>query len=345
VKHDGIASGPVAIDVSIVIPAYNSAPTLRPLLDAAVGETSTRWTHEVIVVDDASTDDTAALVRGYPGVRYLPQPENGGPARARNRGAREAAGDYVVFIDSDIVPAAGFLDRLMHDVTREPGIAGVSGVYAEEPLFNDGYVADYRNLQTHFWKISSPGAADDNFPVSLCVLRRSDFLEAGGLAERFRGADVEDFEFGRRMTARGARLLVSPRIVGHHHPEETFAKLMRVLFRRSRQYASALALTTRSPSHYATASRSLTLAGTLLTVLALVATPLHWMAWLVAAAAYGGLVVYPEAAYYRFLRERRPGVLFLFYCALQFLSNLALTGGLLVGAVSGRAARLTAGAR
>jgi len=316
--------------VSIVVPTYNSARTLRLLLDAVTAETPATCSFEVLVVDDGSTDETERLVGRYPAVRYIRQ-DNAGPAAARNRGAREASGDYVIFIDSDIVPDAGTIDRLVRDVERDREVAGVSGIYAEAALFNDGYVADYRNLQTYYWKASSGGRADDNFPVSLCILHRATFLEAGGLVEAFRGADVEDFEFGRRMTARGATLLVSPRVQGHHHPEETLRKLLRVLFRRSRQYAASVTTSVRSPSHYATAARSLTLAGSLLAAGAVCLTPWSAVTLPVAAAMYAGLVVYPERAYYRFLRARRPVPVFVAYAGFQLLANIAMALGLIVG--------------
>jgi len=85
--------------VSIVIPAHNNADLICETLDSVMRQTYTSF--EVIVVDDGSTDDTAASVARYGnGVRYVYQ-DNGGPGSARNRGFSECKGVFVVFMDSD----------------------------------------------------------------------------------------------------------------------------------------------------------------------------------------------------------------------------------------------------
>ncbi|MBL9216331.1 MAG: glycosyltransferase [Opitutaceae bacterium] len=86
--------------VSIIIPCHNAAPWLAETLASALAQT---WPQkEIIVVDDGSTDDSAAVVRGFAprGVRLVSQP-NAGAAAARNRGWREARGDFLQFLDAD----------------------------------------------------------------------------------------------------------------------------------------------------------------------------------------------------------------------------------------------------
>jgi glycosyltransferase involved in cell wall biosynthesis len=85
--------------ISVVIPTYNRAHTLPLALDSVLSQTMPA--QEVIVVDDGSRDDTAALVRkSYPQVRYLRQ-SNGGVSRARNRGIAAAQEEWIAFLDSD----------------------------------------------------------------------------------------------------------------------------------------------------------------------------------------------------------------------------------------------------
>lgn len=87
--------------VSIVIPTYNGAATIRRAVDSALAQTYQPT--EIIVVDDGSTDDTAAALSGYGApVRFLRQ-ENAGPSAARNRGARESRGEILAFLDADDV--------------------------------------------------------------------------------------------------------------------------------------------------------------------------------------------------------------------------------------------------
>ena len=85
--------------VSVVIPAYNAAAYLRRALHSVLAQTVPA--HEIIVVDDGSEDGTADYVeRTFPMVRVLRQP-NGGPGAARNRGVREASGDWIGLWDAD----------------------------------------------------------------------------------------------------------------------------------------------------------------------------------------------------------------------------------------------------
>lgn len=85
--------------VSVVIPCYNAAEFLRETLESALGQTHAPL--EVIVVDDGSTDDSAAIAGSYgPPVRVIRQ-ENQGESVARNRGIDEARGDWIAFLDAD----------------------------------------------------------------------------------------------------------------------------------------------------------------------------------------------------------------------------------------------------
>jgi glycosyltransferase involved in cell wall biosynthesis len=88
--------------VSVVIPAYNRAGLLIAAVDSVLAQTYPA--HEVVIVDDGSTDGTEEAVRarfgGQPKVRYFRQ-KNAGVSAARNRGMKEAAGEFIAFLDSD----------------------------------------------------------------------------------------------------------------------------------------------------------------------------------------------------------------------------------------------------
>lgn len=85
---------------SVVIPAYNSAATLSRAIESVLAQSFPA--HEVIVVDDASTDDTPALMARYGApVRYLRRERNAGVSAARNFGASEARGNWLSFLDAD----------------------------------------------------------------------------------------------------------------------------------------------------------------------------------------------------------------------------------------------------
>ena len=84
--------------VSVIIPAYNASATIGACIDSVRRQRNVNA--EIIVIDDGSTDATAELVDGMPGVMLLRQ-ENAGPASARNRGIEAASGEWLAFLDSD----------------------------------------------------------------------------------------------------------------------------------------------------------------------------------------------------------------------------------------------------
>jgi len=90
---------------SIVIPCYNQAHFLPEAIESALSQTHHRT--EIVVVDDGSRDNTAAVVARHPGVKYVRQ-ENRGLAEARNKGFHASSGEYVLFLDADdrVTPSA-----------------------------------------------------------------------------------------------------------------------------------------------------------------------------------------------------------------------------------------------
>jgi glycosyltransferase involved in cell wall biosynthesis len=109
--------------ISVIIPAYNYAATLPRAVESVL-----RQLHdapaELIVIDDGSTDDTQQVVAGllakYPdGFRPIHK-ENGGLSSVRNRGIREAKGDYLMFLDADDEMAPGALAALKQHIAENP---------------------------------------------------------------------------------------------------------------------------------------------------------------------------------------------------------------------------------
>lgn len=110
--------------ISVVIPCYNQAHFLGEAVESVLAQTHRRT--EVVVVDDGSTDDPAAVARRHPGVVFERQ-ENQGPAAARNAGLRLSTGEYVTFLDADdrLLPHA--LETGLRYLAEHPECAFVSG--------------------------------------------------------------------------------------------------------------------------------------------------------------------------------------------------------------------------
>ncbi len=89
-----------AVQFSVIIAAYNAGQTIARALDSVLSQSFPA--HEIIVVDDASTDDTFAIIRArYPGVKVIQKLDNYGGSVARNTGMEAATGNYIAFLDAD----------------------------------------------------------------------------------------------------------------------------------------------------------------------------------------------------------------------------------------------------
>ena len=105
------------MSVTVVVPTYNRAHLLPQTLDSLQAQTLTPA--EVIVVDDGSSDNTAAIVESYPGVRYLRQ-DNGGKSSALNMALGEVSSKYVWFFDDDDIASSDALERLVEALEQHP---------------------------------------------------------------------------------------------------------------------------------------------------------------------------------------------------------------------------------
>ena len=120
------------LSVSVVIPAYKAAGTIGRAIDSLLGQT--RPPEEILVVDDGSPDDTAAVVSAYGPHVTLVSKENGGVAGARNLGIERSGGDVVAFLDADDYWEPQKLQRQLDVLSEHPQVGLVaSWYYIEEP--------------------------------------------------------------------------------------------------------------------------------------------------------------------------------------------------------------------
>jgi glycosyltransferase involved in cell wall biosynthesis len=223
----------LSTEFSVIIPTYNSAPTLRLLLNSLQRQTAPDF--EVIVVDDASTDLTPDLVAQYP-VRYLRLDRNQGPAAARNRGAAQAQGDWLVFTDADTEFAPDTMAEIAAVLAASDADALV-GSYAGEPA-NPGFMPRYKALWEYFivdmtFQTKGRGLVpSDAWAPRPGIVRRTAFRAVSGFDTRFRGADIEDLDFGYRLVEKGYRNYFAPNVRIKHHYPATLAHELRPFARR-----------------------------------------------------------------------------------------------------------------
>ena len=115
--------------VSVVVPTYNRAELTEEAIESVLCQTTT--VHEIIVVDDGSTDSTCELVRSYGDRVILLRHDRRGPAAARNRGLARATGDWIAFLDSDDVWTPAKLEKQLQYLDRHPQCGFVHTGYYE----------------------------------------------------------------------------------------------------------------------------------------------------------------------------------------------------------------------
>jgi glycosyltransferase involved in cell wall biosynthesis len=209
--------------LSIIIPVYNNPQDLRECLSALIASSCPG--SEIIVVDDASTDDTLS-VAAQMCARVLHLANNSGPAAARNYGAHHAQGDILFFVDADVVIAPRAVRRVVELFAEHPGLAAVFGSYDAQPRAK-GVVSQYRNLLHHF--VHQNGSPETStFWAGCGAIRRSVFQELGGFdAKRFPRSSIEDIELGYRLRQAGHRILLDKALQGTHLKRWTLWSVIR----------------------------------------------------------------------------------------------------------------------
>ncbi|MFD7706347.1 glycosyltransferase family 2 protein [Streptomyces sp. NPDC059785] len=322
--------------VSVVVPLYNDRRTVDLCLRSVLAQTHPKL--EVIVVDDASTDDSAELAARHP-VTLVRAERNGGPGATRNLGVRHANGDIVFFLDADLTMHPEAVAEAVRLFEENSAYGAVFGIPDKEPLFAEGPVCDYRILQYHYWRKSAEGLVSGGF-YALGAVRRTAFLEAGWFNPALR--QTEEIDHAERLAARYPMLLTS-RVRGRLSDERDLRSLLRKAFLRSRLRVPFYLDRGRAMQGMETGGRA---AASVLAALTLVTLPLAavWpVAALIPAAALAGCVLADLGQYVFVARERGPAFL-LFFTGCHLLMNTAVVAGLATGllqwAFSGRFRRM-----
>ncbi len=197
--------------ISVIIPVRNSPGQLRQCLGSLAESSCTNY--EVIVVDDASTDDTVEGLES-PKVRVERLPRQRGPAAARNRGAELARGDILLFLDADVLVRPDTLSLFAETFRQGGDVDAVFGSYDTQPLALN-VLSQYRNLLHHF--VHQEGCEEaTTFWAGCGAVRRSVFAAMGGFDASYGRPCIEDIELGTRMHKAGRRILINKQIQVTH---------------------------------------------------------------------------------------------------------------------------------
>ncbi|UCM86565.1 glycosyltransferase family 2 protein [Streptomyces marincola] len=308
--------------VSVVIPNYNYARTLQLCLASLAAQTLPP--HEVIVSDDASTDNSVEVALRA-GCRVLRADRNEGVSAARNRGAAAASGDILFFLDSDQALSPDSLENAVALLSEDPGLGCVHGIIAAEPLVDDGPVEWYRTLHAHYWRLKGVGPTPTAYFAAAALPRRV-FEDVGPFDRALR--DSEDVEYSERLSARyGIRL--TDRIVAAHDEEHRLGRMLREQFRRA-QYLLPFAAAHRRRPGALRANSELGVAAALFTAATAPLAVLHPALLLLPLA---GAVAFAAAdpGLLRFVRRKRGARFLPLFVGLHLLVNVQIALGAATG--------------
>jgi GT2 family glycosyltransferase len=236
---DDVPAGPASRvpqrpSLSVVVPVRNGGSDfgrcLQRLRESSLDD------FELIVVDDGSSDDSAArALDACATLLRLPSPR--GPAAARNVGAQASRSEFIFFLDADVAVHRETLTRALRRFEHDPCLSALFGSYDDNPAA-PGFVSQYRNLLHHF--VHQQGEFHDGirpahtFWTGCGLIRRSVFLEYGGFDPRlYPRPAIEDIELGYRLTRAGHRIALARDVLATHMKRWTLPEMIRTdIFRR-----------------------------------------------------------------------------------------------------------------
>lgn len=199
---------------SIIIANYNKNILLKSLLKSIQvqlrGEED-----EVIVIDDASTDNSVQIVKEFP-FKLIENIRNIGPAASRNKGVNASSGELLIFCDSDTCWEPGTLTRIKSWFEDE-NVGALTGNLSKAPIDQKwcGYfylLEEHENLTQADFETGSVSY----WSSTLGVIRRTVFINAGGFDESYLGADIEDLLLGEAV-AKESVIIFDKELEFHHN--------------------------------------------------------------------------------------------------------------------------------
>ncbi|MGW4639514.1 glycosyltransferase family 2 protein [Sphaerisporangium sp. NPDC004334] len=308
--------------MSVVIPNYNYGKTLAGCLESVFAQTLPPY--EVIVSDDASTDDSLEIAARFP-CKVVRAPHNRGVSAARNAGVAASGGDILFFMDSDQALAPDALENAVAVLRGGEGYGFVHGVVAPEPMIDDGAVEWVMTMLAHHARKRAAGPTVTAM-FQAAAMPRSVFDEVGPFDEKLR--DFEDVEYSERLAA-AHRICLSDRVVVYHDDEDRLVDLLSEQYRRSQLMIPFVARHRNRPG----ALRPNSTLGVAMASLTVAALPAVLFSPRLAVLPVLSAAVFScsNPALYRFVARRRGWRFLTKFAAIHFAINVAIAAGAAVG--------------
>ena len=218
-------AAPIAARASLVIPVHGKLDFTLACL-RSLASTGLPPDVEVILVDDASPDDSGHVLPGIAGLRYHRNPRNLGFVGSCNAGATLARGEFIVFLNNDTTLTPGWLDALLGTFESHPdtGLAGAQLVYPDGRLQESGGIVFADGSGWNYGRFDDPRHPAYTFvrETDYCsgaaiAIRRELFDRLGGFDERYAPAYYEDTDLAMKVREAGLKVRVQPASIVVHH--------------------------------------------------------------------------------------------------------------------------------
>lgn len=224
-----------ALSISVIMPVYNGAEFILQSLPPLLAMEQRGEILEVIVIDDGSTDRSKQIARDL-GAIVISSGGRVGPGGARNQAAEIAQGEFLWFVDADVVVHANAAECLARGFTNDK-IVAVFGSYDSNPPASN-FFSRYKNLVHHYYHQRASDEAQ-TFWSGCGAVRRATFLASGGFdVERYKYPSIEDIELGYRLIEAGGRVRLLRDLQCTHLKVWRFGNLIHTeIFRRAVPWA------------------------------------------------------------------------------------------------------------
>lgn len=289
--------------LSIIVPVYNGGEQFRCCLTHLAAARLPE--SELIVVADGESDGAWRIAHEF-GARVICLPDRRGPAAARNRGAHEAHGDLLFFVDADVLVHPETCALIATAFADAPELTAVIGSYDDAPLARN-FLSQYKNLFHHYVHQHAQEQAS-TFWGACGAIRKDAFLALGGFAESYRQPSIEDIELGYRLTRAGGSIRLLKEVqVTHLKRWDVYSLLKTDIVHRALPWTDLIWRSGSAPDdlNLRWTSRASTLLVYMLTVLLLVSNGSSLRLGLAGSALLALFAL--NASLYRFFWRKRGG--------------------------------------